>query len=209
LNAFLDAMFDDLDEVDEVPPANPSPIQNEPIKIAEVPAMNIDIPEASTSHNVHTDEHNQEIEDQSIDTRQKVASLAEVNRQTWEASSDEGERGTEVQVAPEATRDISREELSVQEDENMEPIEDEETMVALIKEKQQRYKAAARRSREAAAEADEAFVPSATERYSTIVVHSLVKAPPTPAPPRTVQSDDSVVNYKRFRKVRMSRIWRS
>lgn len=195
-------MFDDLDEVEETPAAIPLPVQNEPIQIDEAPAMDVDMPESSTSHNVHMGKQNQEIEDQSMHIRQTVASLAEVNRQPWEASSDEGERGTEAQVAPEVTHDIAGEEMVVQEDQNIEPIEDEETMVALIKEKQQNYKAAARRSREAAAEADEAFVPNATEQYSKIVVQSLVKAPPAAASTRTVQSD--VVNYKRFRKVSMS-----
>ncbi|KAI9285899.1 hypothetical protein BC943DRAFT_322047 [Umbelopsis sp. AD052] len=198
LNAFLDAMFDDLDEVEETPAAIPLPVQNEPIQIDEAPAMDVDMSEFSTSHNVHMGKQNQEIEDQNLHIRQTVASLAEVNRQPWEASSDEGERGTEAQVAPEVTHDIAGEEMVVQEDQNIEPIEDEETMVALIKEKQQNYKAAARRSREAAAEADEAFVPNATEQYSKIVVQSLVKAPPAAASTRTVQSD--VVNYKRFRK---------
>ncbi|KAI8580961.1 hypothetical protein K450DRAFT_235455 [Umbelopsis ramanniana AG] len=200
LNAFLDAMFDDLDEVEEIPPANLSPVQSEPLQIDEAPAMNADMPKSSASRNVHIDEHNQQIEDQSVHIRQKVASLADVNRQPWEASSDEGERGIEAQVAPEVTRAISGEELIVQEDENMEPNETEDTIVALIKEKQQSFRAAARRSREVAAEADEAFVPSATEQYSTIVVQSLVKAPPTASSTRTVQADDSVVNYKRFRK---------
>ncbi|CAO3660171.1 unnamed protein product [Umbelopsis ramanniana] len=201
LNAFLDAMFDDLDEVNEVPPANSPLMQNEPIHLNDdEPAMDVDIPESSTSHNVHIDEQNQGTAEQNMHTRQKVASLAEVNKHGWEASSDEGERGTEAQVAPEVTRDTSGEEQIVHEDENVEPSEDEATMVALIKEKQQSYKAAQRRSRQAVADADEAFIPSATERYSTVVVQNLVKAQPTIATPRTEQVDDSVVNYKRFRK---------
>lgn len=209
MNAFLDAMFDDLDEVNEVPPANRPLMQNEPIHMNDdEPAMNVNMPEFSTSHNVHIDEQNQGIEDQNIHTRQKVASLAEVNRHGWEASSDEGERAMEAQVAPEVTRDTSGEEQIVHEDENEEPSEDEATMVALIKEKQQSYKAAQRRTRQAVAEADEAFIPSATERYSTVVVQNLVKAQPTTAIPRIEQVDDSVVNYKRFRKVRMSEFGR-
>lgn len=201
-------MFDDLDEVKEVPPANPPLVQNEPIHMNDDdPEMNVNRPESLTRHNVHIDEQNPDTEDQNTHSRQKVASLAEFNKHGWEASSEEGERKTEAHVAPEVTRDtLGEEQIELEdENENVEASQDEASMIALIKERQQSYKAAQRRSRQAVAEADEAFVPSPTERYSTVVVQNLVKAQPTSATRRIEQVDGSVVNYKRFRKVRMSR----
>ncbi|KAH8548558.1 hypothetical protein BGW37DRAFT_506646 [Umbelopsis sp. PMI_123] len=204
LNAFLDAMFDDLDEVDEGPPVT-VPMESEPKSIIDEPPMQADTSESSKSHNTHVDGQRQGKIGEVTHSRQKIASIAEVNSRTWEASSDEGERDTEAQVAPEIIHDGAGEEAAI-EDENMERSEDEATMVALIKEKQQSFKAAARRSREAAAEADEAFVPDSTERYSTVVVQTLVKTPPTTPPSRTSQASDGVVNFKRFRKVRIMQL---
>jgi hypothetical protein len=81
-------------------------------------------------------------------------------------------------------------------------VEDEASISAAIEKQKMSLKASMKRSQDQALEQDNSFVTNPSERYTTIVVQSLIKpsAPPLQQSENTPQA--GVVNFKRFRKVR-------
>lgn len=131
--------------------------------------------------------------------RQKTPSLAEINSRPW-GSSDEEEPNVHVAI-PESSNSLDNGNISFHNVE-MDDAEDEDSIVASITNKQKMLKAEAQKSRDEAAEEDEAFETEPGERYSTIIVQSLVKTPPSgPRVDTPATTNDHAVNYKRFRKV--------
>lgn len=159
-------------------------------------------PEPLRRSNLSIGDHSVGESSPSVQPTQHTPRLADINSRTWH-SSDEGE--ADVQVVVPASNRRRAHELPTLHDETMDAKINEKFIVDSIEKKQKSLKEAARKSREEAVEEDEAFVTDPSEKYSTVIVRNLVKAP-TSAPQRDAPTTNSnPVNYKRFRKVRATK----
>ncbi|KAM3589073.1 hypothetical protein VKS41_001497 [Umbelopsis sp. WA50703] len=220
---FFDAMFDDLDdspvgttsrtgadngaersnlvaaEVNHSAPAESSHAM--PIRAAVNISLHID--DASSILDP-IDDHEAEMEmDKELDEaaneiqrRYGSEKLQEINDRAYVSSDEEV---NEVSLHVSQRRSGSSGQVNDQAVMAVE-VEDEASISAAIEKQKMSLKASMKRSQDQALEQDNSFVTNPSERYTTIVVQSLIKpsAPPLQQSESTPQA--GVVNFKRFRK---------
>jgi hypothetical protein len=159
-------------------------------------------PEPSRRSKLPIGDHSVGETSRSVQRTQHTPRLADINSRTWD-SSDEGE--ADVQIVVPASNSRRAHELATPHDEIMDANINEKFIVDSIEKKQKSLKEAARKSREEAVEEDEAFVTDPSEKYSTVIVRNLVKAPTSASQRDAPTTNSNTINYKRFRKVRATK----